>query len=248
MATKNPSWVICETRGPNNGQWNNGACTELGGNKSHETRLLKENETRLITAEANGPQKLSSAAATVKCNTLQLKAGAVLLGGEPGKDNETIVYGECEIETLTKCKVKNVGGVNGTIETEPLTSTLVYSSKEAEEKENQAETLTLFKPANGTTFVELFLEGSECPSAIREKALPVIGEVLGENIKGNEHSSKHELNFPTPALKAYWLQVGGVATETKIKSLELALAPATYVGKTIESLAGSQAGQDWWIV
>ncbi len=183
-ATKNPKWALCETRGPNNGQWGNATCTELGGNKSHETRLLlTENETRAITAEANGAQKLSAAGVVVLCKKLKLKAGAVLLGGEPGKDNESIVYEECEIEGKPKCKVRNAGGVNGTIETLPLTSTLVYSSKEAEEKENQAETLTLFKATTGEMFVELFLEGEECPAALREKNLPVKGEVLGTNVK-----------------------------------------------------------------
>lgn len=248
-ATKNPKWALCEARTAGTGQWENAECTKLGGTKTHETRLLlTENETREITAEANGNQKLAAGTtATVICKTLKLKAGAVLLGGEPGKDNESIVYGECTIESKPNCKVKNVGGVNGTIETHPLTSTLVYSSKAAEEKENQAETLTLFKPTTGETFVSLFLEGTECPEALREKELPVKGEILGENIKGNEHLVTHELNFPTTALKTYWLQVGGVATESEIKKLVLLVTNATYSGKTKESLAGGQLGQAWWI-
>jgi hypothetical protein len=248
-ATKNPKWVICETRGPNNGQWSDGTCTKLGGEKTHETRLLlTENETREITAVGNGNQMLASPGApTVICKKLKLKAGAVLLGGEPGKDNESIVYEECEVEGKPNCKVKNVGGVNGTIETHPLTSTLVYTSKAAEEAENQAATLTLFKPTTGEIFVELELEGTECPEALRGKALPVKGEVLGENTGLNEHLVTHELNFPATALKIYWLQVGGVATEKEIKKLMLATLSATYSGKTKVSLAGSQLGQDWWV-
>ena len=191
--------------------------------------------------------KLSAGGTNIVCKKLKLKAGAVLLGGEPGKDNESIVYEGCEVETKPNCKVRNVGGTNGTIETNPLTSTLVYSSKEAEEKENQAATWTLFKPTTGEIFVELFLEGEECPSALREKALPVKGEVLGENIKGNEHLVTQELNFPTTALEKYWLQVGGVAKEEKIKKLFLLVTGAVYSGKTKESLAGSQLGQAWWI-
>jgi len=248
-ATKNPKWALCEARTEGTGQWNDGKCSELGGKKTHETRLLlTENETRSITAEANGTQKLTAAGAvTVVCEKLKLKAGAVLLGGEPGKDNESIVYEECTIEGKPKCEVRSVGGAFGTIETLPLTSTLVYSSKEAEEKENQAATLTLFKPTTGEIFVELELRGEECPKALREKALPVKGEVLGENIGGNEHLITHELNFPTTALTKYWLQVGGVATEKEIKKLFLLTSGAVYSGKTKESLAGSQVGQAWWI-
>ncbi len=248
-ATKNPKWALCEGRTTGTGQWGNNTCTTLGGEKAHETRLLlTENETRGIAAEANGPQRLTVAGLfTIVCKKLKLKAGAVLLGGEPGKDSETIVYEECEIEGKPNCKVKNEGGVNGTIETLPVTSTLVYSSKAAEETENQAATLTLFKATTGETLALLELEGAECPEALREKSLPVKGEVLGENINGNEHLVTHELNFPTIALKTYWLQVGGVATETTIKKLFLLTSAAVYFGKTKESLAGSQAGQAWWV-
>jgi hypothetical protein len=242
-ATKNPKWALCEARTAGTGQWENSECTKLGGTKTHETRLLlTESETREITAEANGPQRLTFVGATIVCKKLKLKAGAVFLGGEPGKDNETIVYEECEVEGKPNCKIKN-----GTIETRPVTSTLAYSSKAAEETENQSATLTLFKPTTGDIFVELFLEGTECPAAIREKALPVKGEVLGENIKGNEHLVTQELNFPATALKTYWLQVGGVATETEIKKLIVLTFAAVYFGKTKESLAGSQLGQAWWI-
>lgn len=248
-ATKNPKWALCEARTAGTGQWENATCTKLGGTNTHETRLLlTENETREITAEANGTQKLTSSGVVVACKKLKLKAGAVLLGGEPGKDNETIVYEECEVEEKPNCKVRSIlgGKVNGKIETNPLTSTLVYSSKAAEEAENQTATLTLFKPTTGEIFTELELEGAECPSVLVGKALPVKGEVLAENV-GNEHLVTHELNFPSPALKAYWLQVGGVATETVIKKLLLLTATATYTGKTKVSLAGSQLGQAWWI-
>jgi hypothetical protein len=249
-ATKNPKWALCETRGPNNGQWSNGTCTTLGGEKTHETRLLlTENETREITAEANGNQRLASPGApTVICKKLKLRTGAILLGGEPGKGAGSAIFEECEVEGKPNCKIKNVGGVNGTIETHPVTATLVYSSKAAEEKENQAATLTLFKPTTGEIFVELEIEGTECPEALRGKAFPVKGEVLGENTGGNEHLVTHELNFPTTAFKTYWLQVGGVATEKEIKKLMLATLAASYSGKTKASLAGSQTDQDWWIV
>ncbi len=139
-ATKNPKWALCEARTAGTGQWGNSLCTTLGGEKTHETRLLlTENETREIAAEANGGQKISVAGVTVVCKKLKLKAGAALLGGEPGKATGSPIFEECELEGKPNCKVKNVGGVNGKIETLPVTSTLVYSSKEAEEKENQAE-------------------------------------------------------------------------------------------------------------
>jgi hypothetical protein len=247
-ATKNPKWALCEARTEGTGQWNNDTCTEPGGKKTHETRLLlTENETREITGEANGVQKFSAAGLTITCKKLKFKQGAVILGGEPGKDHETLVYEECEIEGKPGCKVKTVGGTNGTIDTLPMTSTLVYASKEAEEKENLTATLMLFKPTTGEVFFEIFLEGEECPAALREKALPVKGELLAENEKGNEHLITHELSFPATALKVYWLQVEGKATEKEIKKLLLLTSAATYSGKVKADLAGSQLGQAWWL-
>ncbi len=95
--------------------------------------------------------------------------------------------------------------------------------------------------------MEVFLAGSECPEVFREKNLPVKGEILGENTKGNEHLVTHELNFPATVLKTYWLQVEGKATEKEIKKLVLLTSAIAYSGKAKGSLAGSQAGQAWWV-
>ncbi len=249
LAAKNPRWAICESGGPGFGQWENALCSKAAPGGGHETKeLATENETREITAEANGPQKMATAGGIVVCKKLKLRTGAILLGGEPGKGAGSAAFEECQIEGKPNCKIKNVGGASGKIETLPITATLVYSSKEAEEKENQAETLTLFKPTTGETFVELFLEGAECPTALVGKPLPVKGEILAENTKGNEHLVTHELSFPPIALETYWLQVGGIATEKEIKNLRLLTLDATYSGKVKDSLAGSQAGQAWWAV
>jgi len=246
-ATKNPKWALCEARTAGTGQWEDNACSKLGGTKTHETRLLlTENETREIKAEAVSEQTLTSAAATIKCTKLKLAKGAVLLGGEPGKDNETIVYEGCTT-SIKECTVRSAKAAVGTIETNPLISTLAYSSKEAEEKENQAETLTIFKSATGKVFVDLILEGKGCPEALRGVELPVDGEVACTNEKGNVHSISHELVCPATAIKTYWLQVSGVAKEEKVAKLELAGMAATYSGTSSISLAGSQENQVWWI-
>ncbi len=247
-ATKNPKWVICETRGPNNGQWSDGTCTKLGGEKTHETRLLLENETRLITAKANGVQKLSApkVGITIECKKLKLVGEALLRGGEPAGDSETIAYEECSVEGHANCKVRNKGGTFGTIETKLLKSTIGFASKEAEESENQAATVTVFAPASGKVFVEIEME-TECPVKTLEKVgLPIDGEVACEDV-GNEHLVEHELNCPSPRIATYWLQSGGTAKEEKVAKLELAGNESTYVGKSLIALAGSQLGQTFWL-
>lgn len=251
-ATKNPKWVLCETRGIG-GQWKNGECTEKQTNGSHETRLLLANETRLITATqdvtiAEGIQKLKSSSVTIICKKLKLASGAVLVGGEPAGDLETIVYEACGVEGHENCKVKNKGGTFGTIETKPLRSLVGYKSKAAEEAENLGETVTVFKPEGPPTFVEIEME-TECPSAKLEKiGLPVNGEVACENLGGNAHSVSHLINCPETAIKTYWLQSPeGSAKEEKVTKLELAGALASYTGASEISLAGSQLNQAFWL-
>jgi hypothetical protein len=246
-ATKNPQWVICENVGTG-GHWEDAACSKATTNGSHETRLLaKENETREIQAVQISEQTLKSTAATIICTKLSLAKGSVLLGGEPGKDNETIVYSGCTTN-IANCTVRSAKAAVGTIETNRLISTLTYSSKEAEEKENQAATLTIFKPGTGKVFVDLILEGTGCPESLRGVELPVDGEVACTNEKGNAHSVSHELVCPKEAIKTYWLQVAGAAKEEKVTKLELGGMAATYSGTSSISLAGSQEGQDWWII
>ncbi len=245
-ATNNPKWALCETRGLG-GQWKNGACTELQANGSHETRLLLTNETRSIIAKANSVQKLSSPAAkiTIVCNKLTL-AGGTLRGGEPAGDSETIVYKECTVEGYPNCRVRNKGGTFGTtIETKPMHSTVGYASKEAEEKENQAATVTVFAPASGKAWFEMEME-TECPEKTLNIALPIEGELTCEDV-GNEHLVEHEINCPSPRISTYWLQSGGSPKEEKVKKLEIVRFEATYTGKSTISLAGSQLGQEFWL-
>jgi hypothetical protein len=253
-ATKNPRWVICANR-VTGGQWEDSQCSKLKTSGSHETRELKANETREITVEANGVQRLSSPAAktTIICKKLKVKPGAVLIGGEPGTDAETLVYEECEIEGHPKCKINKEKGGMAKIETRPLKSTLAYESKGAEETENQQQTVTVFKPETKSVFVEIEMESEgaevECPAKALEKvALPISGEVACQNTNGDGHLEIHELHCPEVTIKTYWLQVGGVAKEEKVKRLELAGNESTYTGQSKIKLAGSEAGQDWWIV
>ncbi len=247
-ATNNPKWVLCEERTAGTGQWEDPACTKPGGTKTHETRLLLAGETRLITAVAKGVQRLVSTAAgiTIECQKLKLASGAVLRGGEPAGDQETIVYEECTVAGAKNCKVKNKGGTFGKIETKPLISTIGFASKEAEEKENQASTVTVFAPSSGKVFVELEME-TECPvKALEKTGLPIGGEVACENV-GNEHAAEHELNCPEKRIAAYWLQSAGSPKEEKVKKLELAGFEANYFGASVISLGGSQLGQHFWL-
>jgi len=251
---KNPRWVVCE-KVTSGGHWKDSQCTEKQEGGSHDTRELKTNETREVTVEANGEQKLSTPGAktTILCKKVSVKAGAILIGGEPGTDEEILRYEECEIEGSPTCLINKEKAKKAKIETNLLSSGLGYSTETREIEENQQGTVTVFKPKSGTTFVTLELEkeeGGSCPLASIEKmALPVKGEVLCENIGGDEHLVTHEINCPEPLLKEYWLQSASQKPEkVTIKKLELATMASTYVGKSKIKLAGIEAGQEWWIV
>jgi hypothetical protein len=256
-SAKNPKWAICETRGLG-GQWKDGQCSEGQSNGSHETIELKTTkETRAIRVEANGVQTLSTPGAktTILCKKLSVKPGAVLIGGEPGMDEETLVYEECEVEGSPTCLINKEKAKVAKITTLLLGSTLGYLTEAQEKEENQSDTVTVFKPKNGSEFVVLELEketGGSCPLASIEKmALPVKGEVVCENKGGAVHSLSHELTCPKTALKEYWVQNSKQEPEkVTIKKLELATMASSYEGKSTIKLSGTKAfeEQEWWIV
>ncbi len=250
-AGRNPRWAVCNPVPAGTGHFEDNQCTK-GGTGNWEARELTKGETKGISVEANGSQELRSAEVTILCNKLSVQAGAQIIGGEPGTDQEILVYEECKVVNFPTCKVQGPpkAGHWGTIETRVLSSSLGYKTKGAEETENQKETVTVFKPQTKEVFVELELEkeaGGSCPGGgtLEKIGLPVKGEVACENVEGATHLVKHELNCPETAIKVYWLQVAGSPKEEKLKKLELLTAGATYVGK---SKIGLTDGQDWWIV
>jgi hypothetical protein len=253
LAARNPKYTLCKVSPETRGQWMNGFCTVPGRNASHETRQLEESQTRGFELEPNGMQELSvpSAKMTIICKKLKAKAGAILIGGEPGASSEILAFEECEIEGSPTCLINKEKAGKAQIVTNVLSSKLGYLTEKAEMEENLRDVVNVLKPSSGTVFTELEIEkeaGGSCPLASIEKMkLPVKGELACESIDGAEHLITHELNCPETAKKEYWLQNSKEEPEKiTLKKLELATLPATYVGRSKLKLSGIEEFQALW--
>jgi|GEM_PF-2461125 hypothetical protein len=198
--------------------------------------------TEDIEATAVNTQELtSSAAKTISCKKVALNTGAAhfienISSPSGGIDMETLVYSECTYPE-SGCHVKNKGGTNGTIVTNPLTSDLDYATKAEAEKEEvkSGSTLTVFKPASGSTFVEIEFEGSGCPIISNAS---VEGSVAVENVgaagpETGAEAEEHELNAPSTLIKKAFFNEGGKTKEDKTEFKVFGgLASAGYIGKS----------------
>jgi hypothetical protein len=243
-AEENPTWWYCKKVGGTLGKFTTSACTGTEAPGEWEKTFLAAGEFKEITAAANGTQKLSSTGVTINCTALKLGAGAKLLGGEPGTDEEIITYEKCSVEGFPLCKINGKNAGEATITTNLLKSTLVFETKAAAEAKT-APTLSLFEPKVGTQFVEIEFSGT-CPATGK---LKVLGKVLAKNVNGESHIETGELEAPPTAIKKYFTNPG--ATEHKFSATEelhlegIFNLPATYSGKATVKL--KETGFDWWI-
>lgn len=195
-------------------------------------KILGEGESAEMTAKASGRQILSSSLAEIECTKLKVQTGAKMLGSKApasGSANETIVYEECEVNSFPGCEINKGKAGKAKITTDPLTTTLVFETKEAAEKETGA-TLSLLKPSTGKTFAPLELSpetGEACPT---KGNLGIAGEVAFENIEGAVAKESHELRSLSRISKAF-VNEGGKTVEKSVVGLKLGGGVAmTYLG------------------
>lgn len=253
-----PSYGFCDEVAAGTGHYTDAHCeTRATGN--WEAKLLLTGEHLTVLASAKGKQLLKSAAGTVECEALKLKPGAIVTGGLPGGDLETIQYSQCSViksKSTINCDASTVGGPNnGTISTNPLESELVYLSEEDAKKLWPDESGTLFKPAAGGNgkFVEIELTPlgtGTCPVLGENNGpakLPVAGEALLRNESPLVHKLSGVLVAPETALRKWFLGTSGVEMVTK--KLELGGVEAKYIGEVSIALQllGSERALDWWL-
>jgi hypothetical protein len=197
----------------------------VGGN------LLKEKETREFDVNNDGKtfdfhSKLLGINILLLSNSISVKKGAIIIGGKPGTNEETVVFNGVTVDPpLSKC-VAETGGISnptpGVIETKPLKTEIV-------EGEN-GEVLILFTPKEGTTFVEiLFLNKSateEC--AANGAKAPVTGSILGLPLPQRVEVLRQNLVFEA-AEHNFFLSSGALNTAGLVFGTE----PATLSGLTL---------------
>ncbi len=214
---------------------------------------LPEGKTHYISTKIYSSNfKLKTGNTTETCTEVKLVEGSLLgsNAGNPGKNNEVIEFNKCTIsgtvggKTITNCTPEEP------IRTNPVVSELVETEKA--KPGTSGSLLTLFAPAEGSTFVTLkFITGTGglCPATTKVTG-QVIGQMLTDPEKPPELGKLVELpnvnsaeakswliNFPaTPILKVTLIK-GGVATEVTDKQLEAFTEPATLEGTALLLLA-----------
>jgi hypothetical protein len=191
-----------------------------------------------ITAKAAGTQTLKGTGITINCTGVSVNAGAVLKSGIPGTDEETLTYTGCAVSGHeSTCEVNSAEQPNGTISTNALESKLAFKTKlAAEGKEAKAsKSVTVFKPATGTVFVDINLSGS-CGFVPSETS--VKGEVIADNVSTNEGATElatsHEISAKNE--EKYFTNPGAKESKASLKAFGLA---ASYTGNVTVSSASS---------
>jgi hypothetical protein len=194
------------------------------------TNKLATGSSKSITAlRGKGSQKLVTIAATILCGKVTVGSGAKIIGGEPGTDSGSLIYSECIVEGAPTCKPNSFKPVatEGTIETEPLSTTLL-TRKGKKPTENNA-VLDGFKPTGATNFANIEFK-SACSATLKKVKLEV------SVTSGDKYGVIAELGkFAT---------AGGTCEEEKVEVVKIGCvkAPATAITEAEEGATVVKAG------
>jgi hypothetical protein len=192
--------------------------------------LEKATETRELETKAKKAKKafvlkgeVLEAKVEIECTEVALAAGAKIIGGTPGTDEETVEFKGCKFTKPVECEVENK-----TITTNKLKSEIVEGVGASKGK-----VLTLFTPPEGKPFVEIKIVGEKC--AIKGKQ-PVQGSVLAEDKPQKEEAVVGTVKFEPEEPKKYKNSKG----EEKAAGLTFAKNTATLSGEQEVELKGKE--------
>jgi len=193
--------------------------------------------TELGAGESANVRANSKTAFTLKAGSLitivcgKATATGTIDGGEPGTDNSKITFAECVVKgDESTCHVNSPKAKEGTIETEAKTE-LVFLNKE------ETKVGDLFTPESGSTFVELDVAGTKCPS-LTKGTNKVEGSVAAEVKPVGEEVKIGELIFPTKAIKSV-VRAGG--SEVSVGITVFGIIEAVLNGETSVELESGKA-------
>jgi hypothetical protein len=213
---------------------------------------LAEGKTHYISAKEYNPFVLAAGLIRIECTVVKLKEGSLLgsIAGNAGKDNEVIEFEKCTVsgttggKTITKCTVVEP------IITNPIRSELVETEKAV--PGTSGSLLTLFVPAEGSTFVTLKFTtgtGGVCPPETKVSG-QVIGQVLTDPNKPPELGKLVELpavnsaeahswliNLPSTPIRKVTKIIKGEKSEVEDSGLTAFSEPAVLEGTALILLA-----------
>jgi hypothetical protein len=202
--------------------------------------LLGAGEDREFTMTSDGkPFDLNGTAFGTSFLLLAKEAedelGARIIGGRPGKDEETIIFKNVTVDKPPKCVVESEGSPTGTIKTSLLKTEIV------EKDVTPREPLILFTPKSATSSVFLSLlfldKGTEiCQAA--GSLVNVTGSLLAEPLPSLKETLTGDLDFEA-SNKNFVLSSGGLDSA----GLEVRGEPWTLTGLALVILdTGEQYG------
>jgi hypothetical protein len=197
---------------------------------SHETVEINKHEgSELVLHSTVLGAPITLTAANVHC---AVGAECTIDGENFGTNHST---GKLEFTGVTvdpsTCSVPGGKLTTTALKDEVIDDTKVEGSKVVFDK---------FSPASGTTFVEVTLEGAECP--FNEVTAPVTGTATGEAVKTNAAGTGFE-SIPTGTLRSTQTLLFGTAQQaTGGGELKLGKAEAQLTGAVDNVLSGPNQG------
>ncbi len=162
-------------------------------------------------------------------SNVSVEPGAKIIGGKPGKNEETAVFKEVTADKPANCTISQ-NGVVGTVKTTPLETEIVEGAVGGV---GNNEVDILFRPTTGATFATFEFTGSSCN--LKGTVAPVTGTALALALPQKSEVLKQNLVF-----EAITKEYRNSAGEFKKAKLELAKEPATFTGLSLVILNSDQ--------
>jgi hypothetical protein len=174
--------------------------------------LEKATETREFLATADGrtfhfTASVAGIGVLLLSNVIEVEKGAVIIGGKPGTNEETITFRNVTVDKPTGCVLESEGSPAGVVKSNPIKTEIV-------ESQETRQPLILFKPKNvGSPFVSLLFLKNGAETCTAAGALGnVTGNILAEPLPQLTELLTQHLIFEAKT-KEFLLNPGGGTIE-----------------------------------
>jgi hypothetical protein len=178
-------------------QWKVGGKTLAEAAETREFLVTSDGRAFDLNGSAGGVGVL------LLSNVIEVEKGAVIIGGKPGTNKETVIFRNVTVDKPTGCLVESEGSPAGVVKTNPLKTEIV-------ESEETHQPLILFKPENvGSPFVSLLILKNGAETCLLTGSLGnVTGNILAEPLPQLTEVLTQHLVFE-PSTKEFLLNPGG---------------------------------------
>jgi hypothetical protein len=158
---------------------------------------LDAGETRGFTTTSDGHvfdlhASVAGANILFLASEFSVEPGAEIIGGKPGTEKETVLFKGVTVDNPAKCAIESEGSPAGTIQTQPLLTTIV-------ESDETHEPVILFSPQSGSNFVNLLLLNRGTEECVLKNVLASLsGNFLATPLPALTETLNGDLDFESP--------------------------------------------------